>query len=213
MFKKSVVIRAKRIKPIKLDYKAFLFLSLMICGIIVGISLIKNGDSDFNGLLKSLVDSINNTKSNNSLFSCVLFVFGWLLVPLIVAFFSGLSGLGLPFLALINVLYGLFCGLFCGNYYVNFDLQGICFFSLVNLPCYAITAATLIKCCCESLKMSFNVFSFLFGNSLNQSKNKNQLKEYILTYLILCLPVVAGSVLNVVSFKIFGDLFSSIIIG
>ncbi len=212
MLKKSVVIRAKRIKPIKLDYKVLLFFSLMICGIIIGVSLIKNGDSDFNGLLKSLIDSINNTKSNNSLFSCVLFILGWLLIPLIIAFFCGLSGLGLPFLALINVLYGLICGLFCGSYYVNFGLQGIGFFSLVNLPCYAITAATLIKCCCESLKMSFNVFSFLWGNSLNQTKNKNQFKEYILTYLILCLPVVAGSFLNVVSFKIFGDLFSSIII-
>lgn len=212
MLKKSVVIRAKRIKPIKLDYKVLLFFSLMICGIIVGISLIKNGDGDFNGLLKSLIDSINNTKSNNSLFSCVLFILGWLLIPLIIAFFCGLSGLGLPFLALLNVLYGLICGLFCGSYYVNFGLQGIGFFSLVNLPCYAITAATLIKCCCESLKMSFNVFSFLWGNNLNQIKNKNQFKEYILTYLILCLPVVAGSFLNVVSFKIFGDLFSSIII-
>ena len=212
MFKKSVVIRAKGIKPIKLDYKALLFFSLMICGIIIGVSLIKNGDSEFKGLVKSLIDSINNTKSNNLLFSCVLFVIGWLLVPLIVAFFSGLSGLGLPFLALLNVLYGMFCGLFCGIYYVCFGLQGIGFFSLVNLPCYAITAATLIKCCCESLKMSFNVFSFLSGNCISQSKNKNMLKEYILTYLILCLPVVAGSFLNVISFKIFGDLFSSIII-
>lgn len=212
MFKKSVVIRAKGIKPIKLDYKVLLFFSLMICGIIIGVSLIKNSDSEFKGLVKSLIDSINNTKSNNLLFSCLLFVIGWLLVPLIVAFFSGLSGLGLPFLALLNVLYGMFCGLFCGIYYVCFGLHGIGFFSLVNLPCYAITAATLIKCCCESLKMSFNVFSFLSGNCINQSKNKNMLKEYILTYLILCLPVVAGSFLNVISFKIFGDLFSSIII-
>ena len=212
MLKKSVVIRAKRIRPVKLDYKTILFFSLLMCGIIIGISLVKNGDSHFNQLLKNLIDSINNIKSNNSFFPCVLYVLGWLLVPVLISFFSGLSGLGLPFLALVNVFYGIFCGLLCCSYFVNYNLKGIAFFSLINLPCYAITAATLIKCCCESLKTSLNVFSFFCGNTINQTKNKNLFKEYALTYLILCTPIVAGSVLNVASFKIFGDLFSSIII-
>lgn len=212
MFKKSVVIRAKRIKPLKLDYKTIVFFTLLICGIIIGISLIKNGDGDFNHLLKNLIDGVNATKFNNSFVSAIFYVFGWLLVFVLLAFFSGLSGLGIPLISLVNVLFGVVCGVVCGVYYVNYGIKGIGFFSLVHLPCYAITAATLIKCCCESLKISFNVFSFLSGNTVNQNKNKKLLKDYILSYLILCIPLIVASALNIVGFKIFSGLFSDFIV-
>ncbi len=212
MLKKSVVIRAKRIKPLKLDYKTIVFFTLMICGIIIGISLIKNGDEDFNRILKNLIDGINATKFNNSFLSSTLYVFGWLLVFILLVFFSGLSGLGIPLISLVNVLFGVVCGAFCGIYYVEYGIKGIGFFSLVHLPCYAITAATLIKCCCESLKISFNVFSFLSGNTVNQNKNKKLFKDYIFSYLILCIPLILASVLNVAGFKIFSGLFTGFIV-
>ncbi len=212
MFKKSVVIRAKRLKPLKLDYKTILFFTLMICGVIIGISLIKNSDNDFNRILKNLIDGINTTKNNNSFLSGTFYVFGWLFVFVLLAFFSGLSGLGIPFISLVNVLFGVICGSFCGIYYVNYGMKGIGFFSLVYLPCYAITAATLIKCCCESLKISFNVFSFLSGNTVNQSKNKKLLKDYIFSYLILSIPLILASILNIAGFKLFSGLFVDFII-
>ncbi len=212
MFKKSVVIRAKRLKPLKLDYITIVFFTLTICGIIIGISLIKNGDGEFNRVLRNLIESVNATKYNNSFVSCVFYVFSWLFVFVLFAFLSGLSGLGVPFISLVNVLFGIICGVFCGIYYVNYGMQGIGFFSLVYLPCYAITAATLVKCCCESLKISFEVFSFLSGNNTNQSKNKKLFKDYILNYLILCIPIIMASVLNIAGFKIFIGLFSNIIV-
>lgn len=212
MFKKSVVIRAKRFKPLNLDYKSIVFFTLVICGVIIGISLIKNGDGEFNQVLSNLIDSINRTKYSNSFLSCVFYVFGWLFLLVLLIFFGGLSGFGLPFISLVNVVFGVICGAFCGAYYVNYGIQGVGFFSLVYLPCYAITAATLIKCCCESFKMSFELFAFLSGNKANQSKNKKLLKDYILNYLILSLPIIIASVLNVAGFKVFVGLFDGIII-
>ena len=184
----------------------------MVCGIIIGISLIKNGDDEFNRLLKNMIEAINTTKYNNSFVSCVFYVFGWLFIFVLLAFLSGLSGFGVPFISLVNVVFGVISGAFCGIYYASYGIQGIGFFSLVYLPCYAITAATLIKCCCESLKTSFEVFLFLSGNNINQSKNKRLFKDYVLNYLVLCIPIIIGSVLNVAGFKIFIGLFSNIII-
>lgn len=212
MLKKSVVIRAKRLKPLNLDYKTVVFFTLMICGIILGISLVKNSDGEFNKALTNLIESINSTKYNNSLLSCVFYVFGWLFLLVLLTFFGGLSGVGLPFISLVNIVFGIICGVFCGIYYVKYGIQGIGFFSLVYLPCYAITAATLIKCCCESFKMSLGIFSFLSGINVNQNKNKKILNDYILNYLILSIPIIIASILNVAGFKVFVGLFDGIII-
>ena len=212
MLKKSVVIRAKRLKPLKIDYKMLIFFTLIVCGIILGISLIKNGENDFNSFIKNLIESINLTKRNSSFFSCILFVAGWLLLFEIIVISGGLSGVGISIIVLVCIIYCIICGVFCGGYYINYGIEGIGFFGLIHLPCYAITAATLIKCCCESISISLNIFSYLSGGNKSSAKTRNIIKDYLLYNLILSLPLFAGAILNVTAFKILSGLFSSIIV-
>lgn len=212
MLKKSVVIRAKRLKPLKIDYKMLIFFTLIICGIILGISLIKNGEAEFNSFIKNLIEGINHTKRNSSFFSCIFYVTGWLLLFEIIVISCGLSGVGIPVIALVCIIYGVVCSVFCGGYYINYGIEGIGFFGLIHLPCYAITAATLIKCCCEGVSISLNIFSYLSGGNKSSTKTRNIIKGYLLYNLILSIPLFASALLNVIAFKIFSGLFSSIIV-
>lgn len=211
MLKKSVVIKAGRIKPLKIkpDYKTIIMMTLLICGIIIGIAVFKNNSEELSPYTETLVNKLISSQAQASVVQYFSFVFTTHAVFVIILFIAGLCAVGLPLVFTVPVLFGFFCSFSICCFLANFGLEGLGYCAVVNIPSYAITAATIIKCCCESINMSSKLFNFTAGVTTDK-KQGILLKEYALKYLIFCIPLIIGALLNTLAFKLFYGLFSFI---
>ena len=205
MFKRSVVIKAKRIKPLKWDYETIIMFTLFLCGVILGIFIIKNSGDEFRCFLNNCIGNYISSKSQNGFIVCFCGLLLFLLVFVFTDFLFGLCAVGTPLVWLIPVVFGVMCGGCVSCMFINYGLKGLFYCLLVDLICFAITAATLIKCCRESTNMSVDLFTCIMGNSC--CKNAISFKEYVISYLVLCIPVVLSALISTVCFKLFAGLF------
>lgn len=205
MFKKSVVLKSRAFKPKSFDYEALILFSLFLCGVILGAFLIKNVNDEIENALTALVKSYITTKSENGFLTCFSGCFVFLLIFLIIAFLFGMCAIGTPFVWSVPVIFGIFCGGYISLLVINYGFKGILYCILVDLIPYAITAASLVRCCCESTSLSINLFTCIAGESA--LRGRNIFKEYALKYLVLCIPVILGALISAFLFKIFQGLF------
>ncbi len=205
MLKKGVVIKAKRIKPINFDCETIILFSLFLCGVILGVFLIKNCDDDIKNAVSTLLNNYISAKSECGFLSCFSGIVVFLIIFIITAFLFGLCAVGTPLVWLVPIVFGVMCSGYVSLMLINYGLKGLFYCIMVDLLPYAITTATLVKCCCESTKISVNLFGCIAGD--NAFKSKNLLKEYVLNYLILCIPVLVGALISTFCFKIFQGLF------
>lgn len=210
MFKKSFIIKTGNIRPlgkITFDYKLIIYFTLFLCGVIIGVLLIKNAGCDFNSFFSKFLVNNVNAKKNSGFFKVFCFTLFCFILMFFINYLCSLSAVGFPFIWLIIVGFGIICGAVISEFFITFGLKGLGFCLLVNVPCYAITAATLVCCCCESTKVCNSIFFYLFGSS-NCDKGKNHfLKEYTLKYIIMCLPMCVGALLSTICFKMFSGFF------
>lgn len=205
MFKKGVVIKANRIKPINFDFESIILFSLFLCGIILGVFLIKNCDDYIKNALSTLIGNYISAKSECGFLACFSGVVVFLLTFIIFVFLFGLCAVGTPLVWLVPILFGVLCSCYVSLMLINYGLKGLLYCVIVDLLPYAITTATLVKCCCESTKISVDLFGCIAGDTI--IKGKNLFKEYIMSYFILCIPVVIGALISAFCFKIFQGLF------
>ncbi len=205
MFKKGVVIKAKRIKPLNPDCETIILFSLFLCGIIIGAFFIKNCEDEIKNALSTLLKSFFSAKAENSFFTCFSGMLVFHLLFIFIAFLFGLCAVGTPLVWLVPVAFGASCSSYVGLMLINYGLKGLLFCVMVDLIPYAITTASLVRCCCESMKISVGLFTCLSGNTA--LKGRNLFKDYALNYLILCIPVVIGTVIGSFCFRIFQGLF------
>ncbi len=205
MFKNGVVIKAKRIKPINFDCETIILFSLFLCGVILGAFLIKNCDDDIKNALSTLLSNYISAKTECGFLGCFSGVVVFLIIFILIAFLFGLCAVGTPLVWLVPIVFGIICSGYVSLMLMNYGLKGILYCIMVDLLPYAITTATLVKCCCESTKISVNLFSCIAGDSV--IKGKNLFKEYIISYSILCVPVIIGALISTFCFKVFQGLF------
>lgn len=205
MFKKGVVIKAKRFKPLNLDCETIILFSLFLCGIIIGAFLIKNCDDDIKKALSTLLRNFFSAKAECGFLGCFSGTVVILIIFIITAFLFGLCAVGTPFVWLVPIAFGVICSSYVSLMLVNYGLKGLLYCIMVDLLPYAITTATLVKCCCESMRLSVDLFTCISGE--NHLKSRNLFKDYTLNYLILCIPVVIGALISAFCFKIFQGLF------
>ncbi len=210
MFKKNVVIRAKRISPkfkLNIDYKTLVFFTLMICGVIIGVFISENGSDEWHAFFSNIVNGYLSSEHSGN----ILVLFYKLFLPFfllyLITYIIGLCGMGIPFLSLIPLTLGVFFGIEIAHYYINYGLTGIGCCTLIYMPVYAIATATLIKRCCHCFDISGEIFIYLVTG---KGDNKPILKDFTLKHLFFLLPIVAGAILSALSFKMFGDLFTFI---
>lgn len=208
MLKRSVVIKAKRIKPLKLDYPTVILFSIFICGIIFGVSISKKIIQSENDFLTVLINNYISMIKDCTFFECFIGIFLVIIFVAFIDFIIGLCAVGTPLVWLIPALFGCFCSSIVTCLLIKQGIQGIGYCLLINIPCYAITAATLIKCCCESSKMSLELLGVLTGAPVRDKAKNKLLQEYIINYLILCIPLVGAALIKTVSFKLFSGFFT-----
>lgn len=211
MFKKTVVLKTNRFKPkgkITFDYKALLFFTLFLCGLIIGVSFINKGDENLINYLTKLFKNRILAENSNNFFTCFCGDFLPLLLMQFFCYIGGLCAVGIPFIWLIPVAFGLFCGIAIALFFVNYGITGLSYCALINIPCYAITAATLIRCCCESTVCSNNILIYAMRGDNGEKLKTPILKDYTFKYILLCIPLVVAALISAGSYKMFSGLFS-----
>lgn len=211
MLKRSVIIKTKSLgsfAKLSFDYKLIIYFTLFLSGVIAGVMLIKNAGDDFNRFFAKLLVNHINAKMSNSFFGDFCFLFLCLLLLFLINYLCSLSAVGFPFIWLILTGFGIFCGCEIGEFCISFGLKGLLFCFLVNIPCYAITAATLVCCCCESTRICNNIFCYLISGTASEAGKNHFIKDYTLRYLIMCLPLILGALLSTICFKMFSGFFS-----
>ena len=210
MLKKSVVIKANKIKPkikFQFDYRTVLYFTLLICGIIIGVFINKKGSNEWHIFFENLICNYLITKSSNSIFTNFCSIFSAVFIVFLYNYISGLCGVGIPFTSFSPFILGVYYGVILTFYYLSYGFSGIIYCALVNLPLYAITAATLVKCCCESSNISKEIFFYLISG---KGEGKPLLKEYTIKYLVYLIPVSAGALISALFFHLFSHLFTFI---
>ncbi len=208
--KKSVVIRKKSLKPIvdlNFDYKIFLYFILFVCGLIIGITIIKNASNDTCQLLFGVIKRHLIALKGCSYLNNICSVFLSLLIVLFYIFVFGQCSIGIPFIGVAPLLWGVFTGIGISCYYSMFSFNGLSYFTIVNLPCYAITAATLVKGCCISTRMSNEIFLSLLSGEWKKQED-NTIKQYCISFLILLIPLLISAIMKSGSHKLFSGLFN-----
>lgn len=207
--KKSVVIKAKRMRPINnfvIDYKALLFLVIFICGLIIGIKIIRESDNDISMFICNIVKNNYIAMKNCSFLNAFSGIFLLLFLLVFYIYLFGQCSVGFPFITLAPLFWGMYSGIIISSYYSMFGLKGIGFCSIVYIPCYAITAATLIRGCCIGTNSSNEIFLGVMSQEWNKQSDYS-LKNYTVSFLILLIPLVFSSLLKAGCYKLFGDLF------
>ncbi|MBE6751145.1 MAG: hypothetical protein E7556_01315 [Ruminococcaceae bacterium] len=207
MLKKTVVLKRRKMNLPKFDYRNFFFISLFICGLILGVLTIKSEDTELNNVLKSFFVNYISVKSESTILECFLETSILIFVIPVFSFILGLCAVGGPIIIAIPTVVGIIVGMATGILYSQYALQGLGYSALIIMPSAALVIGTLLKCCSESINMSLEIIYLILGGSKGTTKT-NELKEYCLRYLVLCVPFLLSAVLNTVCFKLFGGLFS-----
>lgn len=208
--KKSVVIRKKSLKPIiglNFDYKTFIYYILFVCGLIIGITIIKNASNETCQLFFSVVKRYLTALKGCNYLNSICSVFLSLFLILFYIFVFGQCSIGVPFIGIAPLLWGMFTGIGISCYYSMFSFNGLSYFAIINLPCYAITAATLVRGCCISTKMSNEIFLSLLSGEWKKQED-NTIKQYCTSFLILLIPLIISAITKSGSHKLFSGLFN-----
>ena len=203
MLKRSVVIKPRSIKPLNWDYKTIVAFTLFLCGVIIGAFIIKNSSQEYKDLICSWLSNYISTKGQGSFIMCFCGTALPLLVFVFVVFLLGLCATGVPLILLVPFLYGCTCGGYLSAMLLCFGIKGLIYCVLVDFLCYAITAATLFKCCCLSFNMAIDLFGCIMGNF----KKMCPFNTYAIDYIVLCVPVLIGVLIHTICFTIFAELF------
>ena len=208
MLKKSVVIKRKKLNISNFDFKNLIFFSLFFSGVIIGVLTTKSKDLMLNSLLTEFFNNYIVERTNEGLLGCFFESFLLFSFTPFLTFIFGLSAVGFPIIIATPAIMGALTGMATGFLFFNYSLQGLCYSALIIVPAVSIVVATLIKCCSEAIIMSMDIITCIGGyqNNLKQ----NIMKEYCLRFLVLFIPIIISALLNVFSFKIFGNLFSFI---
>lgn len=184
----------------------YIMTALFLCGVIVGVSIIKSADSDLKNLIFTFIDNYISTKCQSNLLMLLSSLLLGLLLFILFEYMFGLCAVGVPFSIVTLILFGVFCGLEASCIILHWGLKGILYYIMINLPCNAVTAAIMLKCCCESIDMSLSLFNCIL--KIGSIKNKHtDFKEYSIKFLILILPVTISVIISTILFKIFCKLF------
>ncbi len=207
--KKAVILNVNKLNNVKIsfDYKKIILFTILICGTIFGCILLKNTETGLFALIqKTLINHLSVLKEGNfiNLFS------NFITIPFLFVFVTyllGLNGGGTVFISLPILVLGIVSGIVFSTMISKYMMQGLIFCLIIYLPLYSITAATIIKCCCESYIVSKEIFQFLI-NGKSTLNNKSILKEYTLKYLVFLIPICVASIISTSAFLLSKGLFN-----
>lgn len=207
MFKKSVVIKRRYLNLSVFDGRSLVLTTLLICGIFIGVTALKNSDDAFKTALSELLSDYFSARKNETFVNCICeSALINLSLPLIV-FIMGFCAIGAPIIYVLPFAAGIFSGLITGAFYNDYGLNGLSYCALAIIPAAAVLSAVCIKACCISGDMSVKMLACATGACEGK---QNMLKDYLKSYSLKLIPLSAAILLNSGALKLFGGLFGFI---
>ena len=105
------------------------------------------------------------------------------IIFILLTYFLGLFSLGVPFICLMPLSFGISNGVLCGYIYQNYSFRGLGYCLTTIYPSLMIVIILFILGACESIQMSIDTFKMQSDKSIVSTGNL--LKKYTYRYLIL----------------------------
>lgn len=178
-----------------------------MCGLIIGVSIINQAGDDTCNFIFNIIKRNLIALKECSILNSICSIFLSLFIIVFYIFLFGQCSIGLPFILMAPLIWGVFTGVGVSCYYIMFNYSGLGYFALINLPCYAITAATIVKGCCLSTNFSNEIFISLITGEWKR-QNGYTLKQYCINFVLLLIPLLISALIKSGCYKLFSNLFS-----
>ena len=176
-----------------------IFLGVMfLCGLITGISLYFGAERERE--LITLFAERFVARRALPFFLTELVING---VPMLVAMLGGVSAAGLPFIAAVPFVKGLFHGVLSAYLITEFSAKGYGFYSLITVPGGAIGVFSVL-CLCE---MCFSLSGKVFRTAFADSRESINGAHVLVVYGMCMIGAVLGCTVDMIMKLIFGGIF------
>lgn len=178
---------------------------LFLAGLIYGAFAVKSQNSFLYSKIMPLYMSYVKSKSNLSdlnIFFTTLLLNSSIIVS---AYFTGLCAIGIPFVAMLPAVSGIFIGSVSGYIYQTYMLKGLGYCGIIIFPSAAITVASIIFAGRESMLMSKNMLNLL---SQRHNQKYEDFKSYSVRFVIYVSLAALGALIETVMSHLFIGLFS-----
>lgn len=195
----------QKAKSLSSNSNIILLLILFMVGLIFGTFAVKSNNSI---ICKTLIPVYMNYVKSKSTTTVINTFFTTLLInssAIVIAYFIGLCAIGVPFVASLPAISGVFIGSISSYIYQTYMLKGLGYCGIIIFPSAAITSAAIIFASRESMLMSINMLSLL---SQRHNKHYEDFKSYTLKFVIYFSLASAGALVEAILTHLFIGLFS-----
>lgn len=190
----------------KNNIAVLIFTLLCLCGYVFGIFTVKNFGQDTGRFFHLFFESFINIRLDGGYFSIFSSSFLTALLYVIIAFISGISLAGIPFLPVLVIVKGFLYGIISGSAVSQYSFKGMAFTAAVIAVPAIISGCGTVLACREAFGFStYMLKTFSKGSNGGFAVD---FKVYCVRYLvILCLTAlaaVADTLLSVFFAGLFG---------
>lgn len=197
---------SRTLKDIFANWQLLLLLALFTIGMVCGAALLQNESFPYTQQIVTIAENYREAKETLALFTTFCNALLSACVYILVAYFSGLCALGIPFTLAVPFIKGLGLGVISGYFYSTFALKGLGYCLLLVYPGAFFTVLCILICCNESLYSARDLFHIAATGQTPESWGGIRL--FSIRYSILVLLSVLGAVLDAVLFRVFSDFFT-----
>lgn len=189
------------------NYRLLIFCFAFILGLLIGSLVVKNSDSTINNLVSETFDTYISNRTGQTFFKTFFYSFTSLLPYLLVAYFLGVSIIGVFFVPFVALVRGLGIGLLSGFLYSTYSLRGIAFTVLLIAPYCLVSTFGLILACRESFGFSLMLLKAASakGGAINIH---NDYRLYCIRYLFIIIIFIVSAFLDSVMSLAFMRFFN-----
>ncbi|MDR1630547.1 MAG: stage II sporulation protein M [Oscillospiraceae bacterium] len=178
---------------------------LFVCGIIIGVSIIKNDNAAMQSSIAQIFTKFYTSRSSQSMLSTFAHSMLINMIFLGGSFTFGMCCIGVPAVCALPFIRGISLGVITGYMYHTYALDGVGHFMLTMLPGAVFSVSLLLISCNESYKTAMDLLRMVTKGTVVQN---GIIKRYLTVYLFLIGFTALASLLDMVLVKVFSGLFA-----
>lgn len=194
------------------NWKVLLLFCLLLIGIFIGAGQVASGSSK--DQIRLLSESYSAAREGKAFFSVFISSLASALPFVFFVLISGFSLIGMPFILVVPMFYGLGYGVVSGYIYAENGLQGLIYNFLLIVPHTFLFLIALLFMCRESMRLSGRLFTeVLLGRKNNPMGTAtgfhDDLKLYFMRYFVYLFLVISAAFLDAFCATVFSNFFIS----
>ena len=185
--------------------RLILIILLYFTGVIAGAVLFCFPPDGQAGRFDAIADSFISGRYDKNFAEILVNAFCEPFVMLLICFFLGFSAVAHPAEYIVPVFHALGTGITLAGIYDMYGVNGIGMSAVMIIPGTVISAFAVIIAVRESLNMSTDVYSAVFGK--NPVSVRINFRLYFTKYMILCVMIVFAALAESVAVILFSDIW------